>query len=88
MVALRVDLTVPARGFDVGLALDVGREAVALVGPSGAGKTTVLRAIAGLARPARGRIQCDGATWFDSAERVDLRPEERSWCAPVAASPH
>ena len=78
MVALRVDLTVPARGFDVGLALDVGRETVALVGPSGAGKTTVLRAIAGLVRPARGRIDCDGETWFDSAGRVDLRPEERS----------
>ena len=78
MVALRVDFTVPARGFDVGLALDVGRETVALVGPSGAGKTTVLRAIAGLVRPARGRIDCDGETWFDSDARVDRRPEERS----------
>jgi molybdate transport system ATP-binding protein len=78
MVALRVDLTLPARGFDVGLALDVGREAVALVGPSGAGKTTVLRAIAGLVRPVRGSVECDGETWFDSARRVDLRPEERS----------
>jgi molybdopterin-binding protein len=77
MVALSVDLTVPARGFDVGLALDVGRETVALVGPSGAGKTTVLRAIAGLIRPARGRVEC-GETWFDSAARVDRRPEERS----------
>jgi molybdate transport system ATP-binding protein len=78
MVALSVDLTVPARGFDVGLALDVGRETVALVGPSGAGKTTVLRAIAGLVRPARGYVECGGETWFDSAARVDRRPEERS----------
>jgi len=78
MDALRVDLTVPARGFDVGLALDVGRETVALVGPSGAGKTTVLRAIAGLVRPARGRIECDGEIWFDSDARVDRRPDERS----------
>jgi molybdate transport system ATP-binding protein len=78
MVALRVDLTVPARSFDVGLALEVGRETVALVGPSGAGKTTVLRAIAGLVRPVGGRVECDGETWFDSAARVDVRPEERS----------
>ena len=78
MDALRVDLTVPARGFDVGLALDVGRETVALVGPSGAGKTTVLRAIAGLVRPARGRIECEGEIWFDSDARVDRRPDERS----------
>jgi molybdate transport system ATP-binding protein len=78
MVALSVDLTVPARGFDVDVALDVGRETVALVGPSGAGKTTVLRAIAGLVRPARGRVECDGETWFDSAIRLDRRPEARS----------
>src|SRR5207253_10389059 len=78
MVALRVDFTVPARGFDVGLALDVGRETVALVGPSGAGKTTVLRAIAGLVRPARGRVGCGGETRFDPAGRVVLRPRARA----------
>ena len=78
MVALRLDLAVPARGFAVRVALDVGRETVALVGPSGAGKTTVLRAVAGLARPARGRIECDGETWLDTERRIDLRPEQRS----------
>jgi molybdenum ABC transporter ATP-binding protein len=78
MVSLRLDLAVPARGFDVRIALEVGRETVALVGPSGAGKTTVLRAVAGLARPARGRIECDGEIWFDSERRLDLRPEQRS----------
>ena len=78
MASLRLDLTVPTRSFELDLALEVEPETVALVGPSGAGKTTVLRAIAGLVRPARGRIECDGETWFDSAGRVDLRPEERS----------
>jgi molybdate transport system ATP-binding protein len=38
----------------------------------------VLRAVAGLARPAHGRIVCGGETWFDEAARIDLRPEERS----------
>jgi molybdate transport system ATP-binding protein len=76
MASLRFDLTVPTRDFDVELALEVGRETVALVGPSGAGKTTVLRAIAGLVRPARGTIVCGGDTWFGA--RVNLRPEQRS----------
>jgi molybdate transport system ATP-binding protein len=78
MVALRLDLAVPSRGFDVRVALEVGRETVALVGPSGAGKTTVLRAVAGLRRPASGRIECDGAVWFDASAGVDVRPEDRS----------
>jgi molybdate transport system ATP-binding protein len=52
-------------------------EAVALVGPSGAGKTTVLRAIAGLHRPAAGRIACGGRPWFDAAAGIDLPPGPR-----------
>ena len=77
MAPLRVDLTVPTRDFDVELALDVGRETVALVGPSGAGKTTVLRAVAGLVRPRRGVIRCADETWYEHP-RVDVRPDRRS----------
>jgi molybdate transport system ATP-binding protein len=76
MASLRLDLTIPTRSFDVELSLDVGRETVALVGPSGAGKTTVLRAVAGLAKPARGTVVCGDETWF--GPRVDRRPEDRS----------
>jgi molybdopterin-binding protein len=76
MASLRLDLAVPTRSFDVELALEVGAETVALVGPSGAGKTTVLRAVAGLTKPARGTIACDDDVWFGKG--VDLRPEQRS----------
>ena len=58
--------------------MSVGAETVALVGPSGAGKTTVLRAIAGLRRPDRGRIALGERVWFDTAAKVDLPPERRS----------
>jgi ABC-type sulfate/molybdate transport systems ATPase subunit len=78
MVPLRLDFALPLRAFDVALALDVGAETVALVGSSGAGKTTVLRAVAGLARPTTGVISCGDETWFDAARRVNVRPEDRS----------
>ena len=76
MATLSAEFILPLRSFALELALDVGRT-VALVGPSGAGKTSVLRAVAGLVRPASGRIALDGETWFDAAGGVFLRPDER-----------
>jgi molybdate transport system ATP-binding protein len=77
MGPLRLDFSLPLRSFDVALALDVDAETVALVGPSGAGKTTVLRAVAGLTGPRSGHIACGDETWFDAARNVDVRPEDR-----------
>jgi molybdate transport system ATP-binding protein len=48
-----------------------------LFGPSGAGKTTVLRALAGLDRPDAGFVRFDGDTWFDAARRVWVAPQRR-----------
>jgi molybdate transport system ATP-binding protein len=75
---LDLDFDLPLPPFTVSAALSVGAETVALVGPSGAGKTTVLRAIAGLARPSRGHIRLDDRAWFDAEAGVSLAPEERS----------
>ena len=50
---------------------------VALFGASGAGKTTLADAIAGLVRPEAGRIALDDRVLFDSEARIDLRPERR-----------
>jgi ABC-type sulfate/molybdate transport systems ATPase subunit len=77
MEALDFDFALPLRPFRLELALAVGRETVALVGPSGAGKTSVLRAVAGLARPERGRIALGGSVLFDAEAKVDRPPEER-----------
>ncbi len=49
----------------------------ALFGPSGAGKTTVLDAIAGLRTPESGRIAVGDRVLFDSATRVNLPPHAR-----------
>ncbi len=49
----------------------------ALFGPSGAGKTSLLDAVAGLIRPLSGRIVVAGTILFDSEKRLNLKPEER-----------
>ena len=76
MATLSTDFSLPLRSFELRLALDVERT-VALVGPSGAGKSSILRVIAGLARPAAGRVALDEDVWLDVAGRVDRKPDER-----------
>ncbi len=44
---------------------------LALTGPSGAGKTTIIRMLAGLEKPDTGHIEFDGEDWFDSAAKID-----------------
>ena len=77
MDTLNLDFSLPLRSFRLELALAVGRETFALVGPSGAGKTSVLRAVAGLLRPERGRIAFEERVLFDAAAKIDRPPEER-----------
>ncbi len=76
MATLQTDFTLPLRAFSLEIALDVLRT-VALVGPSGAGKTSVLRVIAGLVEPRRGRVSLDGERWLDSEQGISLPPERR-----------
>jgi ABC-2 type transport system ATP-binding protein len=69
-----------------GLSLAVPRGAAcAIVGPNGSGKTTLFAVIAGLARPASGRVELFGEGPFDArrhAGRLGLLPQDS------APSPH
>ena len=60
----------PGLRLDVEISLDA--ECGVLFGPSGAGKTTILRMIAGLARPDAGSVRLGDDVIFDSARRVDV----------------
>lgn len=62
--------------LEVSLEVAAGR-CLALAGPSGAGKTTILRLLAGIARPDRGWITRDGAVWADTERSVFLAPDRR-----------
>ncbi len=64
-------------GTTIDGSVETGDGVVVLYGPSGCGKTTVLRTLAGLDRPATGRIAFDGVPWFDAARGIDLPPQAR-----------
>ncbi|MBK1698681.1 molybdenum ABC transporter ATP-binding protein [Rhodovibrio salinarum] len=62
---LNAHFTCPAKGI------------VALFGRSGAGKTSLVNALAGLVRPDAGRIAVGESVLFDSDHGIDLLPENR-----------
>ncbi len=76
-MTLHVDIRHRFDGFDLDVAFDAGSGITALFGRSGAGKTTVINAVAGLLRPDAGRITLSGQTFFDSDIRRFVPPARR-----------
>ncbi|MGI9388311.1 MAG: ABC transporter ATP-binding protein [Methyloligellaceae bacterium] len=62
--------------LDISLSCGPG-ELLAIVGPSGGGKSTLLRTIAGLLTPASGRIVCAGETWLDTEAGITVAVHNR-----------
>ena len=52
-------------------------QTLALLGQSGAGKSLLLKCIAGIERPDRGRIILDDRILFDSEKKINLPPQKR-----------
>ncbi len=51
---------------------------VSLYGSSGAGKTSVLRMLAGFMKPDNGCIKMNDVVWFDASKRINMQPRQRS----------
>ena len=75
MIEIDVAHTLGSFNIEADIVADGG--VLALCGPSGAGKTSLLTIVAGLTRPQRGRIVIDGATFLDTDKGVDLPARRR-----------
>ena len=74
---LSLDLQLRRGTFQRHVRIEEQSRVVALAGPSSAGKTTVLNAIAGLVRPESGHIRIDDRVLYDSALGIDLPAHRR-----------
>lgn len=63
--------------FDLDVSFRSETMVTALSGPSGSGKSSIVAAIAGLYRPARGRIAVNGDTLFDSERGINVLVNNR-----------
>ena len=75
--AIDLDVTLDLPGFALRVQTRLPGGVTAIMGPSGAGKTSLLEAIAGLRGRARGRVAVGGEVLLDSARGVALPPERR-----------
>lgn len=53
------------------------RDMLGLVGRSGAGKTSILRILAGLMRPEKGQIRVGSKVWLDTEKNIFVPPQKR-----------
>ncbi|WP_147820668.1 ABC transporter ATP-binding protein [Salidesulfovibrio onnuriiensis] len=65
-----------AYSLTMDLTCDPG-EILCIVGPSGAGKTTLIRMLAGLERPDSGSVRCNGELWNDTDTNTFVPPQQR-----------
>lgn len=72
------ELTARRGGFTLQVQYATNSRKIGLVGPSGSGKSSFLRLLAGLDRPLSGRIAFGGEVWFDSDRGVWVEPHRRS----------
>src|SRR5580698_7229777 len=76
-VALEVQIEKKLAEFTLDVAFRATETPLSILGASGAGKSMLLRCIAGLEKPGRGRITLNNRVLFDSAQRVGIPARER-----------
>ena len=72
-----VDIDQQLGAFRLAVKFSAEAPIVGLFGRSGAGKSSVINAIAGITKPARGHVCINDVSLFDAAKGVDLPPEDR-----------
>jgi ABC-type sulfate/molybdate transport systems ATPase subunit len=76
-VSLEVQIEKKLADFTLDVAFRATETPLSILGASGAGKSMLLRCIAGLERPGRGRVTLNDRILFDSAQRVGIPARER-----------
>jgi molybdate transport system ATP-binding protein len=77
-MTVSVSLKKRLKYFDLDISFSCARESMlVMIGPSGGGKTTIIRMLAGLEKPEEGKVVFGDEVWFDSSRRINISPQKR-----------
>lgn len=76
-LAIQKTLCSPTRTFKLNIRVTSDSKRIVIFGASGAGKTMILKSIAGLTTPDRGHIKIADTILFDSTKKINLKPQQR-----------
>lgn len=74
---LKVKIKKELYKFILDIDFEIDEEIIGLIGPSGSGKSMMLKCISGIEKPDSGIIEYDNRVLFDSAKKINLRPQVR-----------
>ena len=77
-MSLSVDIKKKFPNFTLDMHFSLSSRRVGILGASGCGKSMTLRSIAGIFQPDEGRIVLGDRVLYDSARRIDLKPQVRN----------
>jgi len=79
MTGLRIQAQMRHQAFKIDINADFKPKGVTVIlGGSGAGKSSLLRLIAGLETPKKGFVQANGEVWSDTQQNIFIPPQKRS----------
>lgn len=75
---LKISVKKQLPSFELDIAFTCSQDTLlVIIGPSGAGKTTIIRMLAGLNKPDEGTITFNGETWIDTKKGIFVPPQKR-----------
>jgi len=76
-MSIKVHIIKDFPGFSLKVDFESDAKNIALLGPSGSGKSLTLKCIAGIIKPDCGYIELNGRVLFDSENHINLAPQKR-----------
>ncbi|PKN50587.1 MAG: molybdenum ABC transporter ATP-binding protein [Deltaproteobacteria bacterium HGW-Deltaproteobacteria-13] len=77
-MTIRASFRKELKYFDLDISFSFAKKnMMVMIGPSGGGKTTIIRILAGLERPDEGQVIFGDEVWFDSMRRINVEPQKR-----------